>query len=354
MATPSRKLAGWDFYRTVLHGAKYIVAPMVDQSEHAWRLLSKRYGAQLAYTPMFHARLFSENENYRREQFSSSPTDRPLIFCANDPETLLSAAKMIEDRCDAVDLNLGCPQGIAKRGHYGSFLMEEWELIEKMVNTLHNGLSIPVTCKIRVYPTVEKTVEYAKMLERAGCQLLTVHGRLREQKGQITGLADWSQIKAVREAVSIPVYANGNVLYFEDIERCIAETGVQGVMAAEGNLHNPALFADIHPPVWQMADEYLDLCREHPTEMHMIRAHLFRIFRVVFNEHTAARDALATANTIPLFQSVSYMVREHYASAFSASTWDLTTKSSSLPNDSHGYKSLPIWVCQPYLRERIP
>lgn len=110
----------------------------------AWRVLSRLHGATIAYTPMFHAAHFGSNDHprYFSESFDVSPDslegiapfDRPLIvqFCANDKDLWLRAAQRVVGRCDAVDLNLGCPQGIARKGKYGAFLMEEWDLIGSM------------------------------------------------------------------------------------------------------------------------------------------------------------------------------------------------------------------------------
>jgi tRNA-dihydrouridine synthase 1 len=159
-------------------------------------------------------------------------------------------------------LNLGCPQHIARRGRYGAFLMEDWELIAKLVRTLHEGLDIPVTCKIRVFPDLAKTIAYAKMIEASGCQMLTVHGRTIKQKGQLTGIADWEAIKAVKEAVSIPVVANGNILYEADVDECIRQTGVDGVMSAEANLTNPTLFSkEGQHHVWKITEEYFEIVK---------------------------------------------------------------------------------------------
>ena len=87
-----------------------------------------------------------------------------MQFCANDPELLLKAAKYVEGHCDAVDINLGCPQGIAKRGNYGSFLLEKTDLICSMVEILAKNLKVPVTCKIRCLPNEAQTIHLAKSI----------------------------------------------------------------------------------------------------------------------------------------------------------------------------------------------
>lgn len=91
----------------------------------------------------------------------------------------MRAAKMLENEVDAIDINLGCPQGIARKGHYGSFLLEEPELIERIVAALTENIKVPIFCKIRRVKSEEKTIELAKRIEKAGCKLLTVHGRTK-------------------------------------------------------------------------------------------------------------------------------------------------------------------------------
>lgn len=271
------KLHGRAFYESI-GSPKYMLAPMVDQSEFAWRMLSRSFMPEgqrrsiLAYTPMFHARLFNEGQKYRDQHFQhTNPAtgaawldgnpaiDRPLFvqFCANDPQHLLNAAKQVASYCDAVDLNLGCPQGIAKKGKYGSFLQEDQDLIFRLINTLHENLDVPVTAKIRILDTKEATLAYAQNVLRAGASILTVHGRRREQKGHLTGLADWQMIRFLRDNLprETVLFANGNILEFDDIERCLAATGADGVMSAEGNLSNPGIFAP-HPPLGEEPIEY--------------------------------------------------------------------------------------------------
>lgn len=229
----------------------------------------------IAYSPMIHSRMFTETVKFRDHHFQPTrsglatppkPTaenlasdlyldghpkvDRPLFvqFCANSPDELLEAARYVEPFCDAIDLNLGCPQGIARRGNYGAFLQEDWGLIYKLINKLHLNLDVPVTAKMRVMETKEKTLQYAQMILSAGASVITVHGRQRDQKGHKTGLADWSILRYLR--ANLPpdtvIFANGNILQHCDIHRCLEETGADGVMSAEGNLYDPTIF--VKPP----------------------------------------------------------------------------------------------------------
>uniref|UniRef100_A0A2A4JNY5 tRNA-dihydrouridine(16/17) synthase [NAD(P)(+)] n=1 Tax=Heliothis virescens TaxID=7102 RepID=A0A2A4JNY5_HELVI len=330
---------------------KFVVAPMVDASELAWRLLSRRHGATLCYTPMFHSNVFTKDAKYRKDNMVTCEEDRPLIvqFCGNNPETMAAAAKLVEDQCDAIDVNLGCPQSIAKRGRYGSFLQDNWELLKKIVKAMSEAVSIPITCKVRIFESIDKSVEYALMLQNAGCQMLTVHGRTREQKGPLTGIASWKHIKAVREAISIPMLANGNIQCLEDVYRCLEYTKVDGIMSAEGNLTNPAIFAGINPLTWEMVQEYLDLVDKYPCPSSYVRGHLFKIFHKIFSfeENNEDRQILATAQNLNDFRRVCVNVKDKYLPYHEGKL--------KFDNDENitriGYNLiLPPWICQPYVR----
>lgn len=186
--------------------------------------------------------------------------------------------------------------------------MDNLPLVKSLVEKLANSLNVPVSCKIRIFPDLQDTIKYAKMLEEAGCALLAVHGRTRDEKDGKKIRANWKVIKAVREAVRIPVLANGNIRHIEDAWECIEETGVEGVLSAESLLENPALFAGYRTAQWglgydetckdgeldqaELLVEYLKLCEKHPVPWRMIRSHVHKLLGDWFRVHPHIRDDL--------------------------------------------------------------
>jgi tRNA-dihydrouridine synthase 1 len=226
---------------------------MVGASELPFRLLCRRHGAQLCYTPMMHAAEFIDPAHvasgYGVGALQTRPSDAPLVahFAANDPAVLLAAARRAEPYAVAIDLNLGCPQRSAHSGHYGAFLTDpgpDRPLVLGMVSAVARGCKLPIFVKIRLQETLEGTLEFAHQLEAAGADLIAVHGRIRGHWAhRRKGPADLSQIKAVKEAVNVPVLTNGNVRGPEELLASLEQTGADGVMSAEGALDDPAIFA---------------------------------------------------------------------------------------------------------------
>lgn len=243
------KLGGYSFYKAIGSPVK-IVAPMVDASELAFRMMCRKYGADLCYTPMLHSRLFVEMSSYRKKKFEVNKLDRPLIvqFCGNDAEMVVKAAKMVEKDCDGIDLNLGCPQNIARKGKYGAFLLEDTERVCSIVKKMHEEICVPICCKIRLLPRLEDTIHLCHKLVEAGCQMLVVHGRTKEMNKQRCKEADWESIKVIKGLLNIPVIANGGMANMDEAMECLENTSVDGVMTSEGILENPAFFTHTKCP----------------------------------------------------------------------------------------------------------
>lgn len=296
---------------------RFVCAPMVDASELPFRLLTREFGATLCYTPMLHSRLLVEQPGYAQEHFSTSAEDRPLIaqLCGHDPSVVLAAALVLQDRgVDAVDLNLGCPQNIAKRGRYGAFLLEESEVVLSIVRALARGLRIPVTVKMRLLASgdVDATVAFARALEEAGASLLTLHGRTRHNMKQSISSTDWDAIARVKRALTIPVIANGSIACLDDVDACFAVTGADAVMSSEALLENPALFARggiaVRGPlsgagakaadVFSLARRYLALTREtNFSHMGIIKGHMFKMLFGALRAFPEHMDTLASSLT---------------------------------------------------------
>ena len=274
-------MRGFEFFRAI-GSPRLIVAPMVDNSDLPFRLLCRRYGAQLCYTPMISSEIFNKHVNLRDKAFQECNEDRPVIvqFCGDSPELLVSAAKMVEGKCDAVDLNFGCPQGIARKGHYGAYLLEEPEVIRSIVRAMSDNVNLPITCKIRVRNTLQETLEIVQILLESGASMITVHGRKCAEKGEHILSCNWDWIREIVQYVDkrIPIIANGGIESVSDIESCMQYTGCDGIMVSEAILDFPAFFQNAANPnsnltpnlsfQTQLALEYLSLFQQHSYETH--------------------------------------------------------------------------------------
>ncbi|OQR99979.1 dihydrouridine synthase [Thraustotheca clavata] len=302
---------------------KYVLSPMVDQSEYAFRQLCRRYGAELCYTPMLHAKVFVSETTYQSQHLDIMPDEGPTIvqFAGDDPKTLLEAAKLVENVAAAVDLNLGCPQPIARKGHYGSFLLRETDTIVNILQLWKQHLSIPTTCKIRIIDKggvdpqsrgLQATLRLVDQLEAAGISALTVHGRNRTMNGKKTGKADWDAIAAIKQRLSIPVIANGNIECFDDISRCLQATGADAVMSSEAILENPALFSNQTVDPFQLVHEYLDLAQVSPfagINFHRVeKAHVVRMLHAPMRQITHTTKSLDPTKLISQCQCISELL----------------------------------------------
>ena len=312
----TRKLHSYALYRR-LGSPRHIVAPMVDASELPFRLLCRQYAAHAAWSPMLHSVSFVTSKKYRRTFFTTCPDDVSVVaqFCANQPAVFLQATRILHAEHPnvlAVDLNCGCPQRIAQRGFFGSFLQDDMALTFDLVSTIARDSPLPITVKIRILEDEAQTVAYARMIECAGAAMITVHGRTRKMKDHRKGHADWHIIRKVRDALTIPVVANGSVSTFEDIQACFDISGADAVMSATGLLANPAHFLPPaqQPSRWEIAREYLRLATQHTTRAEFImRDHLFKMFyielevhRDLFSDLVRAHDAESMLRVIDALQ----------------------------------------------------
>ena len=225
---------------------------MVGGSELAYRLLARRHGAELCYTPMIKPEDWFRPGGGVALLERHHAADSPLVahFGGNDPKQLLACAARAQHCAGvaAVDLNLGCPQRSAHSGYFGAFLCTtpaDRELVLTIVSTLARGLVVPVFCKIRLLDEgLEATIDFCRQLAAAGCALIAVHGRYRgSPMHRRDGPAHLDQVRAIKEAsLPVPVLTNGNVRSPEEMVAALEMTGADGVMSAEGALDDPAIF----------------------------------------------------------------------------------------------------------------
>lgn len=226
-----------------------VLAPMAGVSDRAYRELCVRFGAAYCVSEMVSSKALSFNSKKSEELMEISDLERPcgIQIFGDDPKCMADAAEhALENKPDIIDINMGCPAPKISSNGSGSALMKNPRLCGEIVKAVTAVTDIPVTVKIRKGWDDDSVnaVEVAKICESAGAAAITVHGRTRQQYYKPP--VDYDIIKAVRESVSVPVIANGDIDSAERAKEVMDITGCDLVMIGRATLGNPWIFSQIN------------------------------------------------------------------------------------------------------------
>ncbi|XP_059939602.1 tRNA-dihydrouridine(20) synthase [NAD(P)+]-like isoform X1 [Mesoplodon densirostris] len=256
---------------------KLILAPMVRVGTLPMRLLALDYGADIVYCEELIDLKMLQCKRVVNEALSTvdfvAPDDRVVFrtcereqsrvvfqMGTSDAERALAVARLVENDVAGIDVNMGCPKEYSTKGGMGAALLSDPDKIEKILSTLVKGTQRPVTCKIRILPSLEDTLSLVKRIERTGIAAIAVHGRKREERPQHP--VSCETIKAVAETLSIPVIANGgshdHIQGYLDIEDFRQATAASSVMVARAAMWNPSIFLKEGPrPLEEVMQKYI-------------------------------------------------------------------------------------------------
>ena len=250
-----------------------ILAPMAGVTDKPFRIICKKFGPGLVCTEMGSSRAMFHNDQKTKRLFDTEGEKRPVSFqiFGSDEETLAYATKYVSGFADIIDFNMGCPAPKVVKNGDGSRLLLDLPKAKKMIETVVNNSSVPVTLKFRTGWDKEHIVatEVAKIAEECGVSAITIHGRTRSE--YYSGKANLEIIRKVKESVNIPVIGNGDVVDEISAKEMFEETGVDGIMIGRGSFGNPWIFREIK--YYLETGEFLDKPK-NTEKLEIIKEHI--------------------------------------------------------------------------------
>ena len=226
------------------------LAPMAGVTDLPFRLICKQFEASLLYTEMINAKAVCYEDKNTFDMLLVEDEEKPVavqIF-GSEPGFMAEAARTLTElnRFEIIDINMGCPAPKVVKAGDGSALMKDPKLAYEIVNKVKAATKLPVTVKFRKGWDEQSinALEFGKLMQEAGADAVTLHGRTREQ--YYSGTADWEIIKELKEKLSIPVIANGDITSFEAAERILDITKADALMIGRGAQGNPFIFKEVN------------------------------------------------------------------------------------------------------------
>ena len=225
-----------------------ILGPMAGVTDWAFRTICARMGANITVTEMVSSRalVYKDQKSAKLLRKNEGSLCGAQIF-GNDPAIMAEAAGLALDisSCDFLDINMGCPMPKIANSGDGCGLMRTPEIAEQIVKECVKAVDVPVTVKCRLGwdKGSINVLDFTKRMEQAGASMVTVHGRTRAML--YTGVADWDTIRKVKEQLSIPVIANGDIVDADSARRCLKWTGADGLMIGRATFGDPWIFAEV-------------------------------------------------------------------------------------------------------------